>query len=53
VAFQGAEEVNCVPAQLTGCKAFTALAFQRKTTVVLRVFAAQATTEHAVFLLEV
>jgi len=39
--------------QWTGSKAFTALAFQRKTTAVLHMFAAEANTEHAVFLLEV
>ena len=44
---------NCVPAQSIGSKEFSALACQRKTTAVPRVFTAQANTEHAVYLQEV
>jgi hypothetical protein len=38
---------------LTGIEALTALAFQRKTTAMSRVFIAEAYMEHAVFLQEV
>jgi len=49
----GQTKSSCIPAQSTGSEAFTALAFQRKTTAVLHVFAAEANKEHAVFLQEV
>ena len=50
MAFQGADQVQMHASQSTGSKAFTALAFQRKTAAVSHVLAAQANTEHAVFL---
>ena len=51
--FKGQTKSSCIPAQSTGSKTFTALAFQRKTAVVPHVLAAQANTEHNVFLQEV
>jgi len=49
----GQTKSDCIPAQSTGIEAFTALAFQRKTTAMLFVFAAEANMEHTVFLQEV
>ena len=50
---RGQTKSNCVPTQLTGSTTFAALAFQRKTTPVSCVFAAQENKGKVVFLQEV